>query len=275
MKLAAMTLGCPTWDLDTILKKFKTYGFDGIDFRGLQNDLDITQTTAFTTDLAATARKIADFGLLVSGISSSITACDPAKRAANIEEAKRTIPVAIALGANNIRIFGGAPADPCIQQEAAKIGLDCINAILALPGASQLQWLFETHDHWVRGEHAKLLLDAIPSPNFGALWDLGHTYRVGQETPEQTWAAIGNRVRYTHIKDASFDHAHPHAMADGWRYVLPGTGQLLLEHSVKLLKYHGYNGWLLCEHEKRWHPTLPEPEVIFPYFIQWIKPLIA
>ncbi|MEI8194848.1 MAG: sugar phosphate isomerase/epimerase family protein [Phycisphaerae bacterium] len=275
MKLSAMTLGCPTWDLDTILHNVKSYGFDGIDFRGLQSDLDITQTTAFTTNLVATARKIADSGLLVSGISSSITACDPTKRVSNIEEAKRTIPIALALGTENIRIFGGGPVDTIGQQEAAVIGRDCINDILALPGASQLQWLFETHDHWVRAENCKLLLDAISLPNFGVLWDLGHTYRIGKETPDQTWAAINNRILYADVKDASFHKTHPQAMSDGWRYVLPGTGQLPLAQSIKLLKSHGYQGWLLCEHEKRWHTSLPEPELIFPYFIKWIRPLIA
>ena len=79
MKLSAMTLGCPAWDLATILKNVKSYGYDGVDFRGVLADLDITKTPAFTTGLAATARQIKDAGLEVSGISSSLTVCDPAK----------------------------------------------------------------------------------------------------------------------------------------------------------------------------------------------------
>ena len=102
MKLSAMTLGCPNWDLDTILTNIKNYGFDGVDFRGIQKDLDITKMPEFTTHLAATAKRIKDSGLEVSGISSSLTVCDPAKRAANVEEARRTIPVALALGAKNV-----------------------------------------------------------------------------------------------------------------------------------------------------------------------------
>ena len=87
---------------------------------------------------------------------------------------------------------------------------------------------------------------------------------------------------YTHVKDAVFDPSHPQAMREkfedgetfGWRYVLPGTGDLPLAQSIALLKAGGYDGWLMCEHEKVWHPELVEPEVIFPAFVQWAKALI-
>ena len=104
---------------------------------------------------------------------------------------------------------------------------------------------------------------------------MGHTYRVGGETPEQTFEAIGDRVGYTHIKDAIFDPTHEQAMEDGWRYVFPGEGQLPLAESIRLLKAHGYDGWLQFEHEKRWHPNLPEPEVAFPAFVRWVRNLLS
>ncbi len=225
--------------------------------------------------MAPTKRKLADAGLEVSGISSSITVCDPDRLTSNIEEAKRTIPVALELGAKNIRIFGGGPVEKIGHEDAAQIGRDCIARILALPGAKQLFWNYETHDHWIKTAECTLLLNHIADPAFGALWDIGHTSRVGGETPAQTYAAIGPRVRYIHVKDAVLDKAHPLAMNDGWRYVLPGAGQLPLADGIKVLRQNGYDGWLLFEHEKRWHPTLPEPEVIFPAFVQWVKPLLA
>jgi len=279
LKLSVMTLGCPTWDLDTVLARAKGYGFDGIDFRGLAGEMDITKLPLFTTDLAATDRKIKSAGLEVSGISSSIWVCDPTKRDLYLDEARRTIDVAKGLGARNVRIFGGGPVDQIGHAEAAKIGHECVEAILALPGAGALSWNYETHDFWVKSTNAALLLNTISNPAFGALWDIGHTSRVGGETPEQTYAAIGPRIRYTHIKDAAFDLNHPNAMKggvdNGWRYVLPGTGQLPLAHGLKLLLQQGYHGWFMFEHEKKWHPTLPEPEVAFPAYIEWIRKTIV
>jgi sugar phosphate isomerase/epimerase len=275
MKLSAMTLGCPAWSLETLLANAKNYGFDGIDFRGLQADLDITKTPLFTTQLDATARQIKNAGLEVSGISSSLTVCDPAKRQSNLEEAKRTIPVALALGAKNVRVFGGGPIDKMPRAELAAVGRDTMNEILALPDAAKLSWNFETHDNWISSADCLLLLNSVPNAAFGALWDMGHTYAYAREAPEKTYAAIGNRVRYTHVKDSKHTAPAPDKKGDGWHYVLPGEGELPLATSIKLLQKGGYDGWLLFEHEKRWHPDLPEPEIAFPAFIKWARPLIA
>jgi len=275
MKISFMTLGCPNWNLDMICQKGREYGFDGVDFRGYLGELDITKLALFTTQGAETKQRLTDAGLAVSGISSSIKVCEPERRMENIEEAKRTIELAKRLDSQNVRVFGGGQLDGSSHEELAKIGLDCMQDLLDLDGANELHWLFETHDNWVTSANCTLLLNRIDNPAFGALWDLGHTARVGGERPEQTWAAIGSRVGYTHVKDAIYDTSHPQAMDDGWRYVLPGTGQLPLAEAIGLLRRNGYDGWLMYELEKFWHPNLEEPEVAFPAFVEWIKPLIA
>ncbi len=282
MKLSFMTLGAPTWDLDTICARGREYGFDGVDFRGYLDTLDITTHPLFTTQVAQTRRQINDAGLEVSAISSSIQACAVESHDRNLDEAKRTIVTARGLGAGIVRIFGGGDLEKHTRAELAKTGCDMIEEILALDGARDIRWVFETHDLWIKARDCKLLLDSIPNQNFGALWDMGHTYRAGGETPQETYAAIGPRVGYCHVKDAVFDPNHPQAMHEkfadgekvGWRYVLPGTGDLPLAESIGLLKANGYDGWLLCEHEKRWHPELMDAEVIFPAFIKWAKALI-
>lgn len=274
MKISFMTLGCPAWDLDTVCRNGRAYGYQGVDFRGLQSELDITKLPAFTTDVDKTLRQLNNAGLEVSGISSSLLVCDDEKTQQNLDEAKRTIDVARGLKTTNVRVFGGGKPGEIGYPEAAKIGRDCINAILNLPGARNLKWNFETHDHWIRAEHCALLLNAINDPAFGALWDLGHTKRMGGEDPAQTWAAIGKRVHYCHIKDAVRVAGKSDKTEEGWHYVLPGTGELPLEEGINILKQNSYNGWLLFEHEKRWHPDLPEPEVAFPAFVKWITPML-
>jgi sugar phosphate isomerase/epimerase len=275
MKLAFTTLGCPAWDLDTICRLAPEYGFQGVDFRGYLDTLDVTTLPEFTRGAAATRRKLNDAGLEISGVSSSITVCDRSKWANNLEEARRTIAVTRALGAPNVRIYGGGDLTKHSREELAKIGCEGVEQLLALDGAESLHWLFETHDNWIKSTDCRLLLDAIPNAAFGALWDIGHTPRVGGETPAETYAAIGPRVGNTHIKDAVYEPGHPRAMQDGWRYVFPGTGQLPLAEAVNLLRDHGYDGWLTFEHEKRWHPNLPEPEEIFPAFTAWARGVLA
>jgi len=211
----------------------------------------------------------------VCGISSSIRVCDLDKRQGSIEEAKRTIVVAQALGCQHIRVFGGGDLQRVGRERAADIGRECMEAILAIDGAKELCWLFETHDHWIRSADCRLFLERIPDPVFGVLWDMGHTPRVGGERPRETYAVIGSRIGYTHVKDAVYDPEHAGAMQDGWRYVPPGTGQLPIAEAIEVLKEGGYDGWIVFEHEKRRHPELPEPEEILPQFVEWVRPLVT
>ena len=266
MKISFTTLGCPDWDLDTICRRGREYGYEGVDFRGLQETMDVTQLPAFTSGAAQTRRQLADAGMEVSGISSSIRVCVPEKLEENVEEARRSIPVANALGCGSIRVFGGGDSKTYSKEQLADIGRETMEQILALDGAGELRWLFETHDEWIKSVECKLLLDRIPNEAFGVLWDMGHTARVGEESPEQTYQAVGPRIGYTHVKDAVYDPEHAEAMRDGWRYVPPGAGQLPLEEAIALLKGHGYDGWLMFEHEKRWHPELAEPRGDIPDF---------
>ncbi len=169
MKIAFMTLGCPNWDLETICRRGREYGFDGVDFRGYLDSIDITTRPEFTSGAAQTRRMLADAGLEVSAVSSSITVCRADMRDKNLEEARRTIPVAKDLGAKVVRIFGGGDLENHSRAELAKTGCDCIQGILSLDGARDLRWVFETHDLWIRSTDCKLLLDSIPDPAFGAL----------------------------------------------------------------------------------------------------------
>jgi sugar phosphate isomerase/epimerase len=274
MKISFMTLGCPNWDIDTICAHGQEYGYDGVDLRGYLDQIDITLLPEFTTQASETRRKLEDAGLVVSGISTSIRVCEPGNWEQNLEEARRTIPVAQAFGTTHIRVFGGGNLAEHSRQELAQLGCECVARILDIDGARELRWLFETHDLWVKAQDCRLLLDSVPDPAFGALWDMGHTYRVGCEKPADSFAAIGPRVEYVHVKDSVYEPASPLAMLDGWYYVPPGSGELPLVESLSLLRVNGYDGWLLFEHEKRWHPDLAEPEDAFPRFVEWIRPLI-
>jgi len=149
MKISFMTLGCPTWDLDTICAKGREYGYDGVDLRGLLETLDITTLPAFTSDIAETRSKFIDAGLEVSGIASSIKLCEPEKRQQNLEEARRTIGVAHSLGCRNIRVFGGGDLTISSRAKLAEIGRESMAQILELDGAREVYWLFETHDNWI------------------------------------------------------------------------------------------------------------------------------
>ena len=51
MKIGFTTLGTPDWDLNTIIDRAADYGFDGVDFRGIGDEIDITLLRDFSEDL--------------------------------------------------------------------------------------------------------------------------------------------------------------------------------------------------------------------------------
>jgi sugar phosphate isomerase/epimerase len=273
MKVGFTTLGTPDWDLGTIICRATEYGFDGVDFRGIGDEIDVTILREFTEDLGETAASIRGAGLQ-AGISTSLRICDASMLADNLAEAERTIPVAKALGMGVVRVFGGGDSKDNTKEDMAEVGGETMASVLQLEGANELEWVLETHDEWISSADCKLVLDRVPAENFGILWDIGHTSRVEDESPRISWDRIGERVKHLHIKDAVYDITHPDAMADGWRYVAPGKGELPLSEAVDLVQTKGYESWIIFEHEKRWHRELPEPEEALPEFMRWIQGVI-
>ncbi len=269
MRLSISTLGCPDWDLATILDRFSAYGCQGIDFRGIGNQLDITLMPEFLQDLSVTAKRIADAGLTVSGLSTSIWLCDSDKLRANLEEARRYIPIAHALGVKNMRVFGGGPVPQIGIAKAAAVGARTLQQIASLPGAESLNWLLETHDHWSRSQDCLQLLHLAAVHNSGLIWDIEHTILEGHENPVNTYESCHDKIIYVHIKDAIADSA----AKNNCRIVLPGAGELPLNECIRRLNHGGYDGWYMFEHEKRWQRHLEEPDIAFPAYIQWMNSL--
>ncbi|MDA8975144.1 sugar phosphate isomerase/epimerase [Akkermansiaceae bacterium] len=270
MKLAFTTLACPDWSLETIVKKAAECGFDGVDFRGTDQGLDITLQDQFLSGNAATRRLIEDHGLVTSGVSSSISMCDASLYDDNIEEAKRTIEVAVGLGAAQVRMFGNGD-ESVDRSERIDVAKRCMEGIHALDGADQIEWLLEIHDIWLTGEDCNAMLDVVGRDKMGILWDIGHSTRIGSESYQNTYAALASSIPCVHLKDAIYQPKDQPVMKDGWRYVLPGKGELPITEAVHFLKEKNYDGWYVFEHEKRWHATLEEPEEALKAFVSWIR----
>ena len=269
MRLILSTLACPDWGLDTICRRVPGMGFDGVDFRGLGPDLDVTRSPVFTRRLDASARQLRDAGLAVAGISSGVKLCEPGALATCRDEAERTLALAAALGCDRVRVFGGGDLDAEPRDALARRGAETAAELISLDPASAVRWCLETHSTWAAGRDCRTMLDALPHPRFAAIWDIAHSVRLAHEAPAATLDALAGRLDSVHLKDAIHRPDHPNAMKDGWRYVLPGTGTLPLNEAVAALRACGFDGDVMFEHEKRWHPDLEPPGVALPAFIAW------
>src|SRR5262245_54600777 len=109
LRIGFSTLGCPQWEWPRILDFAKEHGYAAVELRGLLDMMDLTKRPEFAPDhIAETNGQIAGHGLQVSclGSSANMHDLDPDKRAVQLDEARRFIDLAQALGAPYVRVFG-------------------------------------------------------------------------------------------------------------------------------------------------------------------------
>ena len=222
--------------------------------------------------LAQTAARLRGARLAVPCVSSSavLLASSDSARSEALDNLRHFVEIGAALGAPSVRVFGGFLREgqglaSGVQEAAA--ALDAMAAVAAEHGLSVL---VETHDDWVDTQRLCTLLDTATQPNVGAVWDINHPFRLG-ELPQQSLVNLGDHCCYVHVKDS----VAPDGVHEKQQHRLCGMGDVPIAECVAVLRGAGYEGWLALEWEKRWAPDIAEPEVAFPHYVQFMKPILA
>lgn len=266
MKLCFSTLACPAWDLPTIVKAAVDNGIGGIDFRGLQSEIDVTKLPAFNEKLDETLALLRAHHLEMPCLNSSVTLMAVGERWGQmLEECQRSAQLASKTGTRFIRIFGGAVPKEMSREEAIALGQRRLRQLVKMTRPNNCQVLIETHDAWVTADQITPLMDGFEPDEVGLLWDCEHTHRKG-EPADQTVNAHGARLRHVHVKDSVRGEK-------GNTQLLLGQGDLPIASFVSALRSGGYDGWYALETEKRWHPEAPEPEQSIPNFAKYMRAL--
>jgi len=268
MKLSFSTLGCPRWSLERIVRAAGEYGFQGIEVRGLQDDLDVTRRPEFTTRAEDTRRELRALNIEIVCFSSSVMLSNPEAAAAeaSLDELKRYTQLCVTFGSPFIRIFGGdigsASRESALEEARARL-----QKMAGIVKDTQVRILVETHDDWMRADHMKSLMTGADSDTIGILWDTNHPYMFLGEEPAATWEETGRWVYHTHWKDSKRNPKSKH----GFDPVLMGDGDLPHREIYRVLDEGKYQGYFSLEWEKRWHPDIPEPEVAFPQYAEYMR----
>lgn len=266
MKLAFSTLGCPNWTLERAVVAARDLGYDGIELRLI--DDQTLSPSLLRASLDRVRRAFADSGVELCALGSSAKLSGNApERAPHESELRELIPLAKSLGVPLIRVFGGQrPAGVDEAQGVANVAAG-LNAVAPLAEDSGVTLVLETHDDFCRSALVEQVLDQVPSPAVGALWDTHHPYRVG-ETIAEVWTRLSPRLRHVHVKDA---RRSPTGTASGWDLVLMGEGEVPVREIVRTLQMRGYAGFVSVEWEKRWHPEIPDAEIAMPQHIAKLR----
>lgn len=272
MKLAFTTLGCPKWDLDTIISKAVEFGYAGVDFRGYLGEMEIYKLPEFKEQLSETKEKFAAANLEIPCFSSSVRLfiTDPDELTKNLVELEQYAKLCLEFNTSYIRVFGGDIGNVS-REDAIKIVVDNLKQMLSIAEKYQVTILLETHDAWTSCEHVNEVVRQVDSEYFKVLWDIHHPYRTEGEDPNLTWNTLGDRIQYTHWKDSYIKAG----TARGYQLCLLGEGDVPLKRIYQLLKNNNYTGYFTLEWEKLWCPEIEEPEVAFRQYSIFMKQLMV
>ncbi len=275
MKLAFSTLGCPKWTFDRILSAAVTHGYDGIEFRGLLDKVDLPETPEFSpAGVAETRRRLDDAGVGPACLSSSVSIVQAmgaeVDRKAAIAHTERYLDLAKEVGAPCIRLFCGEYPTTMPPATALDLAAESLRVIGDFARARGVQVAIETHDAFIRTDQLMDLIRLTNHPAVNVLWDIHHPYRMMGETVEQSLRHLDGRIVHTHVKDSVLNQDGEH-----YTYVLLGRGDVPVREAMTALKAAGYDGYFSLEWEKRWVPELEEPEEAIPQYAAQMRAWMA
>ena len=263
MKFSFSTLGCPNWSFDDIVSTAKDLGYDGVEIRGVANELFAPKIKAFTDDnIAKSAKRLNN--LEISCLTSNACIAVKENNIKHYNEAIAYIDLASKLGVKYVRVMCTNRA--MLDEGDYDLALATYIRLARHGEKVGVTPLIETNGMFCDSELLKKFMSNTNEANIGILWDIHHPYRYGREDISTTVANIGSYIKYVHIKDSI-------RLNGATVYKMLGSGDLPLEQAINSLKSIGYDGYITLEWVKRWQPDLDEPGIVFARYIDDIKVL--
>ncbi|MFI2640261.1 sugar phosphate isomerase/epimerase family protein [Streptomyces sp. NPDC018610] len=253
MKLAFSTLGVPGLPVPDVIALAVAHGYHGVELRA--HPEEPVHPGLAPARRAEVAAEFKEAGVEIVGVAGYARVATPGDDAAVLAEIRALLELARDLGAPFVRVFPGGDAD-LPREEADAVAARRLGTAAEDAAALGVRILLETHDSHPTGADAIRVLGPVGHGHVGALWDVMHPWRAGEQ-PLDTYAALAPHLGYVQVKDI--------ASADDPTPVPLGAGALPLAECVEVLSRNGWDGWLCWEYEKRWHETAPPlPDLLTP-----------
>lgn len=264
MKISFSTLGCPGWSWEEILATAKDLGFDGIEVRGIENELYVPRAKPFLTNsVDSTLERMKRLNLLIPCLTSNCCLFDKENAETNFNEGKDFIDLAAKLHVPYVRVLGDRNPQP-----DKGIDMDFVAAALSRLASyaegENVTVLVETNGALADSDKILYLLKCIKNKNVGVLWDVHHPYRFFGENPGKTYDTLREYIKFVHIKDSVVENGQI-------KYKMMGKGDVPVREALDILLAGGYTDFVSLEWVKRWYLELEEPGVVFSHFANFMK----
>ena len=268
MKLSFSTLACPEYSWAEIYSLAKDFGFQGIEVRGLGDNIFSPRSPFLPKNIAETKATLKRLKLEICCLSSGCALKYADRHQESIEELKKYIALAKELEVPYVRVLGDLKGQP-EEDFPDEYVIEPMKVLAPIAEEAGVTLLIETNG--VYGDTARLadVLAQIGSDSVAALWDWNHPYRFFGESPETTIKNLGAFIKHTHIKDS--------VMKDGKvEYRLVGEGDLPpMEEYMKALRSLNYEGYISLEWLRQYSPELSEAGIVLPHYMHFMSQFLG
>jgi len=266
--LSFSTLGCPDWSFQQIIDFAAQHGYQGIEIRCIQRQLDLTKCPEFNNlaNISATVNRVSGKGLHIVDLGSScnLHISDPAKRRDNLDEAKRFIDLAQKINCPYIRVYPNNLPKDQEKQAVMELIIQGFKELGDYAKGTDVNVLMETHGDLVHSEDLLTVMQSVDNPQTGLIWDISNMWTITKEPPAQVYSRLKKWIKHTHIKDGKLVNGEV-------KYVFLGQGEVPIFEAIDLLQKNNYKGYYSFEWEKLWHPELAEPELALADYPEAMK----
>lgn len=267
MKISFSTLSCPEWSWDDMIATAKDLGFDGIEVRGIENEMYVPKLKPFQEpNLEKTKARLSALDLEIPCLTSSCYLFDKERTDFYLQEGKDYIDLANKLGTPFVRVLGDQNPEP-----GTDIDYDFVRENLSMIAryakGKNVKVLIETNGIFANPDTVLRLVEESDNGNVGVLWDVHHPFRFMNEPVEKTYDKLKKYIKFVHIKDSIIEEGK-------LKYKMFGYGDVPVKEALLLLKNDNFPGYVSLEWVKRWYIELEDPGVVIPDFLNFVKDVI-
>lgn len=274
MKLAFSSVGCPSWDLVTMVEKAREYGYQGLELRCLNGQMYLPVAPELAANPGKIARLVRDAGveIICLATGNAFHMRDPKEVATNIQQVREYVELAGKLECPFVRVFGAEIPKAAFfgyEKRESVLGriAESIRGLADFAAMHRVTLLVENSGDFTDSVAMWYLVDAADSPAVKCCWN-PFAGRIRGERPTTSIPRLGGRIGMVHVTDAKFN-----GMAfEG--YMPPGQGDCEIARMVQLLRGTGYRGYLTVDWPKLWNTALADGDKIFPAAASYLRGLL-
>ena len=252
MNLSFSTRGWPGLSWDEMIETALDMGFSGVEVYNLPKFPNMCDRSGpfHKYNTAATVRRLKELDLKIPCFDTS---CDLTTDPDAVDTLASLMEVA-----HNCRVpFVVA----CALQEQEEKVFEVLSVLLPKARELEVTLLLKTSGIYADTARLRRMMDEFACDELGALWDIHHPYRDFGESADATIKNLGYYIRHAHLRDSD----------DQGVYQLIGEGTMPIDDVMRALSSVNYDGFLSLEWKPEWLEDLQDPEVIFPYYVNYMS----